>query len=326
MTKVLLIGGTGKLGRAIIIELVKNKWDIALLIRHPNQRAIESEHGLTFFEGDILKPNSIEVAVSWSDIVINVSGYVSYKKDLNKLRAINVEGTENIVKACEKFNKKLLHTSSVVIYGSTINPDVLNEESVPVVSYKSAYAYSKIEGEKIVLDARIPRIILRPCSLISNEKSTVKNLYKFYRKGFVAGLKGGAGFALMEDVAKAYIFAIERLILQTSLKPQIYNLGGNNLKISEVFECFKKLDKRSTIYLPAGIMLFLSLFNDKILYPLFGKSLITHENFLTGNHFIYVDSSKARKELNYEITSIETSIRRIIQCSEEEEHYFNKEE
>lgn len=30
MTKVLLIGGTGKLGRAIIKELVKNKWDIAL--------------------------------------------------------------------------------------------------------------------------------------------------------------------------------------------------------------------------------------------------------------------------------------------------------
>lgn len=238
------------------------------LIRHQNQRTIENEHGLKIFDGDILKPESLEEAVFWSDIVINASGYVSYKKDLDKLRAINVEGTENIVRACEKFNKKLIHTSSVVIYGSTTDPDVLNEASVPLASYKSAYAYSKITGEKIVMDARIPKIILRPCSLISNEKSTVKNLYKFYRKGFVAGLKGGAGFAQMEDVAEAYGYAVKRLLLLTSQKPQVYNLGGNNLKISEVFDCFKRLDKRSTIYLSGNLVLFLSLFNDKILYPL----------------------------------------------------------
>ncbi len=315
MTKVLLIGGTGKLGRAIIKELVKNKWDIALLVRNQKQRTIEIEHSLIFFEGDILNLESLEVAVSWSDIVINASGYVSYKKDLDKLRAINVEGTANIVRACENFNKRLIHTSSVVIYGSTINPDVLDEASVPVATYKSAYAYSKIEGEKIVLDARVPRIILRPCSLISDEKSTVKNLYKFYRKGFVAGLKGGAGFAQMEDAAEAYGYGVKILLKSTSLEPQVYNLGGNNLTISEVFDCFKRLEKRSTIYLPGGLMLFLSLFNDKILYPLFDKSLLTHENYLTGNHFTYVDSSKAIRDLHYTITPIETSIRKIIQCS-----------
>jgi nucleoside-diphosphate-sugar epimerase len=315
MTKVLLVGGTGKLGRAIIKELVKNKWDIALLVRHQKQRTIENEHSLKFFEGDILKPKSLEEAVFWSDIVINASGYVSYKKDLDKLRAINVVGTANIVRACEKFNKKLIHTSSVVIYGSTKSPEVLNEASDPVASYKSAYACSKIEGEKIVFDAHIPKIILRPCSLISDEKSTVKNLYKFYRKGLVAGLKGGAGFAQMEDVAEAYGYAVKRLLQLTSQEPQIYNLGGNNLTISEVFDYFKRLDKRRTMYLPGGLMLFLSLFNDKILYPLFGKSLITHENYLTGNHFTYVDSSKAIRDLHYTITPIETSIMKIIQCS-----------
>ncbi len=315
MTKVLLIGGTGKLGRAIIKEMVKNNLDVAILVRNQKKRTIENEHGLKIFDGDILNVESLEVAVSWSDIVINASGYVSYKKDLDKLRMINVEGTAHIVRACEKFNKKLIHTSSVVIFGSTKSPEVLNEASDPVASYKSAYACSKIEGEKIVFDAHIPKIILRPCSLISNEKSTVKNLYKFYRKGFIAGLKGGAGFAQMEDVAEAYGYAVKRLLQLTSQEPQVYNLGGNNLTISEVFDCFKSLDKRKTIYLPGGFMLLLSLFNDKILYPLFRKSLITHENYLTGNHFTYVDSSKAIRDLHYTITPIETSITKIIQCS-----------
>jgi len=312
MAKVLLIGGTGKLGMAIIKELVKNKFEIALLVRNTNQRLIKNEYCLKIFEGDILKPESLEVAIVWSDIVINASGYVSYRKDLDKLRKINVEGTLNIVKACERFNRKLIHTSSVVVYGSTVNPEVLHEDSVPEKPYKSAYGLSKIEGEKVVFDGCIPRIILRPCSLISEEKSTVNNLYKFYKKGFTAGLSGGAGFAQMEDAAKAYIHAIERLLNLTSLEPLIYNLGGNNLKISEVFDCFKRKDKRKTIYLPNSVMFLLSLFNDKILYPVFGKSLITQENYRTGNHFTFVDSSKAMKDLDYKITPIETSIRKII--------------
>ncbi|MBO9702856.1 MAG: NAD-dependent epimerase/dehydratase family protein [Sporocytophaga sp.] len=312
MTKVLLIGGTGKLGMAIIKELVKNKFEIALLVRNTNRRVIKNEYSLKIFEGDILNEETLEAPVEWSDIVVNASGYVSYRKDLDKLREINVEGTVNIVKACESFSRKLIHTSSVVVYGSTKYPEVLNEDSVPEKSYKSVYAYSKIEGEKVVLDARVPRIILRPCSLISDEKSTVKNLFKFYKKGFTAGLKGGAGFAQIEDAAKAYTHAIERLLQLTSLEPMIYNLGGNNLMISEVFDCFERLNKRKTIYLPNSVMLLLSLFNDKILFPIFGKSLITHENYLTGNHFTYVDSAKAMKELGYEITPIETSIKEIM--------------
>ncbi|WP_028982412.1 NAD-dependent epimerase/dehydratase family protein [Sporocytophaga myxococcoides] len=312
MTKVLLIGGTGKLGLAIIKELVKNNWDIALLVRNTNQGVLKNEYCLKIFKGDILSPETLDIPVEWSDIVINASGYVSYRKDLDKLRKINVNGTFNIVKACERFKKKLIHTSSVVVYGSTEYPEIMNENSIPEKSYKSAYAKSKIEGEKVVLDANIPRIILRPCSLISEEKSTVKNLYKFYNKGFIAGLKGGAGFAQMEDAAKAYIHAIERLLQLTSLEPLIYNLGGNNLKISEVFDCFKLLDKRRTIYLPNYVMFLISLFNDKILYPVFCKSLITHENYQTGNHFTFVDSSKAMNELDYEITPIEASVKKII--------------
>lgn len=312
MTKVLLIGGTGKLGTAIIKELVKNKFEIALLVRNVNQRVMENEYCHKIFEGDILRSETLEAPVAWSDIVINASGYVSYRKDLDKLRKVNVEGTENIVKACERFKRKLIHTSSVVVYGSTIYPEILKEDSAPEKSYKSSYAHSKIEGERVVANARVPKIILRPCSLISEEKSTVKNLYKFYKKGFTSGLKGGAGFAQMEDAAKAYIYAIERLLQISSLEPQIYNLGGNNLKISEVFGCFKRLDKRRTIYLPNYVMLFLSLFNDKLLYPLFGKSLITHENYLTGNHFTFVDSTKAKRDLNYEISPVEVSIKKII--------------
>lgn len=312
MIKVLLLGGTGKLGKYVLKELLATNFEIGVFVRNPDQTDFEKGDYVNLFQGDITDKHSLDAPVQWADIIVNCSGFVSYRRnEIDKLRLINVEGVRNVVAACSKYGKKLLHTSSVVVYGSTKQPAPFKEDSYPKESYKSGYSISKIEAEKSVLQLNAPKSILRPSSLISQEKSTLKNLYNFYKKGFIAGLKGGASFALMEDTAKAYIPAIQLLISTTSNEPLIFNLGGNNLSFETIFNTFKTLDRKKAYFLPDRIMCLLSRFNDYLLYPLTGKSIITFENYLTGSHFTFVDSSKAIKELQYNITPFELSLKEI---------------
>jgi len=313
MSKVLLLGGTGKLGKCVLRELLANSYETGIFIRSLSKRAFDNTNNLRLFEGDITQKDSLTDPVQWSDLVINCSGYVSYRrKDIHQLRLINVEGIRNLVDCCSKFSKSLIHTSSAVIYGSTKQPELFKEDYYPKESYKSGYSDSKIEAEKIVVDADISKVILRPGSLISREKSTLKNLYTFYKKGFTAGLKGGASFALMQDAAKAYIPALELLLKTTPNTGLIFNLGGSNLTLQEIFDTFKNVNPKKSYFLSDNIMYILSKINDSLLFPLFKKSLLTHENYLTGSHFTFVDSSKAIQELQYRITPFDLSLKEII--------------
>jgi len=298
MHKILLIGSTGKIGRHVLNELFKNKhFDIRVLVRQHNDDRFSS------YIGDILERDSLRSGISWSDIVVNCAGIVSYKKkDQDILHKINVDGTRNIVDICSSFNKLLVHTSSAVVYGSTKEQINHKENLSHTNAYLSGYAISKLLADKIILDSPVKSLILRPSTLISSHGSTFSKLLKLYRNGFVADLKGGASFANPSDIAKAYSIAILNLLKQ-ECQHEVYNLGGNNILISEVFEFFKKQEPRKTFYITNSVLNTLSFINDRFLLPVFNKSIITRENFLTGNRFTYLDSTKAENNLGYTVTS-----------------------
>lgn len=73
---------------------------------------------------------------------------------------INVEGTRNVAQACEKFGKKLIHTSTDFVFDGKIGEDEFyTEESIP--SPINWYSKTKHEGEKIVQQSSCPWVIVR---------------------------------------------------------------------------------------------------------------------------------------------------------------------
>lgn len=305
-TKVLLIGSTGKLGKRVLKELISEDYrlEIRLLVRKNNTSS--DSRNLIKFHGDLLI-DDINPAIEWADIIINCSGIVSYKaNDGNLLNSVNVQGVRNLIASCERFNKPLIHTSSAIAYGSSAVPICFSEELVEKNVYRGNYAQSKFESDQLVIASKIPYVILRPSTLIS----TLTNLYNFYKKGFIADLRGGASFAQIEEVAKAYVSAIDHLIKSPS--QYIFNLGGNNLTFSEVFDCFNQLDYRKTRFVGNIFLSALSLFNDNFLSPFLNISILTRDNYLTGNRYTYLNSSKAIKHLNYSISPFEHSVKNIL--------------
>ncbi|MEJ6979767.1 SDR family oxidoreductase [Pedobacter sp. P351] len=305
-TKVLLIGSTGKLGKGVLNELITHNdtLEVRLLVRKANGTA--AHQNLIKYHGDLLF-DDINPSIQWADIILNCSGMVSYRaEDARNLQSVNVQGVRNLITSCERFNKPLIHTGSAIAYGSSVVPICFSEEFDEQNVYRGNYAQSKFEADQLIIASKIPYVILRPSTLIS----TLTNLYNFYKKGFIADLRGGASFAQIEEVAKAYVSAIDLLIKSPS--QYIFNLGGNNLAFSAVFDCFNELDYRRTRLVKKPFLSALSLVNDNFLNPVFNISILTRDNYLTGNRYTFLNSSKAIEHLNYTISPFEHSVKNIL--------------
>jgi dihydroflavonol-4-reductase len=306
-TKVLLIGASGKLGRSVFEALKsQGKYDIAVLSRRIHQLPVEGH--LVAFHGDILLHQSLKTPVLWADVVINCSGLVSYRRtDKKIIEKVNIEGVRNLAAVCTRYNKRLIHTSSAVFYGSTNQPLAFKEEDQYAETYRGVYASSKFIADKIVMLSGCHYIILRPGTLVT----TLSRLYKLYKRGWEAGLKGGASFAFIGEVAKAYVKAVDLIMEDTD--SQVFNLGGTNLHFKEVFETFKKVHPRKTRFLTSKIIGSLSLVNDFLIDPFFGKTIVSRENYLTGSRFTFINSEKAKEQLDYRIPCFETTLKHIVE-------------
>ena len=116
-SKVLIIGGTGFVGNALVKALEEQGFsDVAAVSR--------SSHGVDVTDLATLLP-----FVSTADYVINLAGYISFhKKDRDEVLKINNEGSINVLRACENNDvKKLVHMSSTASFG--FGHDMVTEET-----------------------------------------------------------------------------------------------------------------------------------------------------------------------------------------------------
>jgi len=74
-------------------------------------------------------------------------------------RAVNVGGTENIVKLCEGFKARLIFASSPFVFDGTKVSEYI-EQDLP--SPLNVYGKTKLEAEKVIQGSGVPFLILRP--------------------------------------------------------------------------------------------------------------------------------------------------------------------
>jgi len=188
--KIVVTGGSGRFGTALKKVKTKNK------IFFPNKKEL-----------NILNYKNIQKYLQKKkpSILIHLAGLSRpmkiHEKDITKSIDLNIIGTSNITKACEKKNIKLIYFSTSYVYPDKKGNCLESNSLLP----GSSYAWSKLGGEAAVHLYK-NSLILRVCM---TEKP-------FVHKVAFANVK--TNFIYQQDLAKKLIKLIS--------KKGIYNIGG----------------------------------------------------------------------------------------------------
>jgi UDP-glucose 4-epimerase len=155
MSKILLVGGTGFIGFALIKELIKEEHDIRILDNlyrstlEPLQDLIDSKK-VEFIQGDIRDEEIVDKAMTGIDYVFHLAAVcINYSvKHPKESMEINLMGSNNVFKSALKHNvKRVIFSSSASVYG---DPKVLPMKEDAELNPVTPYCLSKVASEHLL--------------------------------------------------------------------------------------------------------------------------------------------------------------------------------
>lgn len=251
MEKVLVTGGAGYIGSALIPKLLENgNYKVSIIdnLTHNNPNGLLTQvqnYSLTqhpnfnqIILGDIrdIKENeSIQRAFRENDTIIHLAALVgapACKKNKELARSLNLEATLNLLEKASPLDQKFIFASTGSIYGKI--DEVCSEDTTP--NPISLYGQTKAEADKAVREwggiayrfatafgvAPRLRLDLLPNDLTYTmvDKKSVDIFESHMRRTFIH----------VRDIADSFIFALKNY---EEMKSEAYNIGG------EEFNCTK---------------------------------------------------------------------------------------
>lgn len=301
--RVLVTGGTGYLGQAIVHALMKHGDEPAVLARHASTSGLPGR----LVDGDIRDRSAIRRAAEGVDAIIHSTALVSLWQPTPSLfDDINIGGLENILECAKILGiPRIIYTSSFLAL-----PPAGAEEPLNANDYQRTKAQAlavarraTAAGQHIV--TLIPGVIYGPG--IVTEGNLIGRLIADHRAGRLPGLVGADrcwSYAYVDDVAEAHVNALGRTLDATE-----YVLGGENAPQIRVFEIVRDL---TGLALPRRIPFAVASvvgWIEELRAGLTGRPpLITPGAVAIFRHDWTLDSSRSIDELSYRIRPLESGI------------------
>lgn len=145
---VMVTGGTGVVGSALIARLLEQGREVRALARTGEAAQTLSRAGVTPVTGDITVADSLPQAFAGCELVYHVAGRVEFcPRRPHLLYEANVGGTRNVMRAARQAGaRRVVYTSSVVALGEKPGA-VGSEDSTHRGWFMTHYERSKYEGE-----------------------------------------------------------------------------------------------------------------------------------------------------------------------------------
>ncbi len=225
----LVTGGAGFLGQALLRELAAAS---PAEVRVFDQVAAPPDAfpGLVSQLGDVRDPDAVREACRGVDVVVHAASLIDWGHATpGELAAVNVGGTENVVRACRETGVRgLVYTSSMdAICGR--EPVVRADESHPYPAvFANEYARTKALAEQAVVRANEPKLrtcVLRPCGMYGEgDPYHVAGILRVVRAGNLP-FRIGSGRAAFQHVYVGNVAWAHVLALQAVLDPE-HPVGG----------------------------------------------------------------------------------------------------
>ena len=274
---ILVLGGSGQIGRHLIRRLTKNNHLVTVVTRNQHKKGVilktQGNPGyIEIVESSIFDEEKLDKLISKKDICINLVGILNEDRK-NNFKNIHVYFPSLISKICEKNKlKQFIHLSALGI-----------EKAID-----SDYAKSKLEGEINIINNFKNSTILRPSVIYSVDDNFTTNLMTLLSllPFFPLYYNGKTKFSPIHvsDMTEIISYIIEQNICSEVIEC----VGPEVMTFKEIIEKLLNLigKKRMLIPLPISIAKSIAFFLEKVPKPLLTRDqlkLLKYDNILSNN-------------------------------------------
>lgn len=161
--KVLVTGGTGFIGGRLVEKLMlEHNAAVRVLVRNFTRAPRIARFDIQMFPGEILDGPAVETASKGCDVIFHCAyDFGGVQKDRKRS---NVDGTENVARAALKNGSRVVHVSTVNVYGWPL--DGILEETCPKSPGADIYSQTKFAAEQVMWryhrQHALPLVIVQP--------------------------------------------------------------------------------------------------------------------------------------------------------------------
>ena len=166
--RILVTGGTGFTGAALVSRLLKDGHSVSVLDKQPGLAAERlAEGGAEIAYGSVTDREAVAKSIAGAEVVMHLAAAFRETGAPDALyKSVNVDGTRIVVEEAKRVGaRKLVYCSTQGIHGNIDNPP--GDETSPVRP-EDYYQQTKFEGEETVRSEAPPELeytILRPTAI-----------------------------------------------------------------------------------------------------------------------------------------------------------------
>ncbi len=218
--RIFLTGGTGYIGGALARWLAAAGHEVRALVRATSNMERLKEIGAATFVGDIADRYSMREAMSGADWVVHAAADLDFGASEERMRRVNVEGSENVASLAFKLGvPRFLSVSSVAFFGGSPADGSLATEEAPVQQpFPSLYSATKHSGELAIrawgkrglrVNTVFPSLVYGPPGKKSGSNFFLRQIVKRRVPALVGGDRR-VSWVHLDDLVEGLIAVIEK--------------------------------------------------------------------------------------------------------------------
>ncbi len=320
----LVTGASGFVGSHVARQLAARGDRVRVLLRPASRAEAIADVPVERAIGDLRDRNSLDRACRGAQLVFHVAAdYRLWSRHPAEIYESNVVGTRNLLEAARCAGvERFVYTSTVATIVAPHVDGLPNEETAARLGDMIGhYKRSKYLAEQEVLEAAragFPAVVVNPTTPVGpgdwKPTPTGRILLNFLCGRMPAYVDTGLNLVAVEDAAAGHLLAAER-----GRVGERYLLGGRNMTLKEILETVARIAGRRAprVRLPHAVALAVG-YCDELLSRCTGREpQVPLEGVRMSRHKMFVDASKAVRELGFEAGQVEHALERAVRWYEE---------
>jgi len=318
----LVTGAAGFLGSHVARQLVARGDDVRVLLRASSTNRAIADLSLEYVTGDLRDPASLDRAMKGVKRVFHVAAdYRLWARRSREIYDSNVGGTKNLLAAAKRAGvEQLIYTSTVATI-AVDRPKLPNEfTDAKLDEMVGHYKRSKWMAEREVLNAAkngLPVIVAMPTTPVGpwdwKPTPTGKIILDFLNGKMPGYVETGLNFVGVEECAAGHL-----LLAEKGKVGERYLLGGENLTLKAMLDMLAKITglRAPSLKIPHGLALGVAYANTVFSRLLGREPGIPIEGVKIAHHMMFVDCSRAQRELGFKAGPVAAALERAVRWYE----------